>query len=53
MLSEIIIILVVTYYREEDCIPKLCKELRKIGVELLNTEKAEAQPLTSKKKKDL
>ena len=42
---------VVTYYREKYCIKKLCEELREIGIELLNTEKEEAQPVTSNQKK--
>ena len=29
----------VTYYREKDCIKKLCEELKEIGIELFNTEK--------------
>ena len=41
----------VTYYREKDCIQKLCSDLRNIATELFNTEKAQLTPLTSKQEK--
>ena len=43
---------VVTYYRGEDCIQKLCIELRKIATDLFNTEKLPVTPLTPEQKKE-
>ena len=42
---------VVTYYRGEDCIQKLCKELREKATDLFNTEKIPMTPLTPEQKK--
>ena len=41
----------VLYYREKDCIQKLCKELREIGEELFDTEEKPLIPLTSEQKR--
>ena len=41
----------VTYYRGEDCIQKLCTDLRNIATELFDTEKAQLTPLTTKQEK--
>ena len=41
----------VTYYRGEDCIQKLCSDLRNIGTELFDTEKVPMAPLTLEQKK--
>ena len=42
---------VVSYYRGEDCIQKLCTKLRSMGTELFNTEKVPLIPLTTEQKK--
>ena len=41
----------VLYYREKDCLQKLCKELREIGEELFDTEENPMIPLTPEQKR--
>ena len=39
------------YYRDKDCIQKLCKKLREIGEELFDREKKPMKPLTLEQKR--
>ena len=41
----------VLYYREKDCVQKLCKELREIGEELFDTVEKPMIPLTPEQKR--
>ena len=36
------------FYREKDCIEKLCKDLKEFGTEIINFKKKEMIPLTNK-----
>ena len=36
------------FYREKDCIKKFCKDLKELGMEIINFKKKEMIPLTNK-----
>ena len=36
------------FYREKDCIEKYCKDLKELGMEIINFKKKEMKPLTNK-----
>ena len=36
------------FYRGKDCIEKFCKDLKELGMEIINFEEKEIMPLTSK-----
>ena len=36
------------FYREKDCIKKFCKDLKELGMEMINFKKKEMIPLTNK-----
>ena len=36
------------FYRGQDCIEKFCKDLKEIGMEIINFEEKEIIPLTNK-----
>ena len=36
------------FYRGKDCIEKLCKDLKELGMEMINFKKKEMIPLTNK-----
>ena len=37
------------FYRGKDCIEKFCKDLKELGMEIINFEEKEMMPLTTKK----
>ena len=36
------------FYRGKDCIEKFCKDLKELGMEIINFKKKEMKPLTNK-----
>ena len=39
------------FYRGKDCIEKFCKDLKELGMEIINFEEKEMAPLTNKESK--